>query len=71
MSDPEVHKKLDTLLDRQKVIHEDVKDVKGEFKTLHDRADREGQERNWSLVGIRQAIHDLEQRLISWWRGGE
>ena len=68
MSDPEVHKKLDTLLDRQKTIGEDLKDG---FKTVHDRADREGQERNWSLVGIRQAIHDLEQRLISWWRGGE
>ena len=69
MSDPEVHKKLDTLLDRQKVIQEDVKDVKGEFKTLHDRADREGRERNWSLVGIRQALSDMEERLISWWRG--
>ena len=68
MSDPEVHKKLDTLLDRQKVIGEDVK---GGFKTVHDRADREGKERNWTLVGIRQAIHDLEQRLISWWRGKE
>ena len=64
MSDPEVHRKLDE-------IHQDVKDVKGEFKTLHDRADREGRERNWTLLGIRQALSDMEQRLISWWWGGE
>ena len=64
MSDPEVHKKLDE-------IHKDVKDVKGEFKTLHDRADREVGERAHGLQRIFQTIVDMEHRLISWWRGKE
>ena len=46
-------------------IHDDVK---GGFKTVHDRMDREVNERAWSLVGIRQAIYDLEQRIINWFR---
>ena len=63
-----MHKKLDTLLDRQKVIGEDVK---GGFKTVHDRADREVGERAHGLQRIFQTIVDMEQRLISWWRGKE
>jgi hypothetical protein len=49
-------------------IHEDVKDIKDEFKTVHDRMDREVTERHWSLIGILQAIKEVEQRVVAWFR---
>jgi hypothetical protein len=61
MIDPIVHKKLEE-------IHEDVKDIKDEFKTVHDRMDREVQERQWSMVGILQAVKELEQRVVNWFK---
>jgi hypothetical protein len=61
MSDTGTHKKLDE-------IHQDVKDIKEEFKTVHHRMDREGQERHWTLIGILQAVKDLEQRVVAWFR---
>ena len=63
MDDP-----LHPIKEKLEAIHEDVKGV---GQQLNDRMDREVKERAWSLVGIRQAIHDLEQRLVSWWRGKE
>lgn len=60
--DPEkVTKKLDE-------VHEDVKDIKGEFKALHTRMDRETRERGWSLVGLGQAIRNLEERIVALFR---
>ena len=59
--DDKIGKKLDD-------IHEDVKDIKGEFKTVHHRMDREASERHWTIVGILQSIKELEQRIIEWFR---
>lgn len=67
--DPEqVTKKLED-------IHQDVREIKtgvagiqGEFKTAHDRMDREIKDRGWSWVGVIDAIRSLEQRLIDKFR---
>lgn len=61
MNDP-VHNKLDA-------IHKDVRDIKGEFQTVHDRMDREVKERSYGIQRIFQTIVEMEHRLVSWWRG--
>lgn len=60
----EINKKLDD-------IHSDVKDIKGEFHTMHDRMDREVTERSSMMQRIYQTIVDLETRIIAWWRASK
>jgi len=58
----ELDEKVDKKLEE---IHEDVK---GGFQAVHTRMDREIQERQWSLVGILQAVRELEERVVGWFR---
>ena len=64
MSDPE-HPYTDTGL--HKKLEQIHSDMKGEFKTIHDRSDREVGERAHGLQRIYQAIIDMEQRWRNWW----
>lgn len=72
MNDPiekkldEIHKKLDGVHGDLGEVHEDLK---GGFRTLHDRADREGHDRAWTLVGIRSELAEIRKAILEWWRG--
>jgi len=43
-------------------------DMQGEFMAAHTRADREGQERNWMLQGIRSSLEMLRVQVIALFR---
>lgn len=49
-------------------IHQDVKDIKGEFQSVHDRMDREVNERAWSLERLWQGLTSIRADILSLFR---
>jgi hypothetical protein len=44
------------------------RDLTGSMESLHDRADREGAERNWMLQGIRSSLEMLRVQVVALFR---